>query len=90
MKTSAISFSYYRDAGHGWVAMKRSVLEKLGIVNDITEYSYQRGKMCYLEEDCDMNTFVNAFTEMFGYGPTFRVIDHGQNSWVRSQERFVV
>lgn len=88
MTTSKISFAYYRDAGHGWVAVKRSAVEKLGIANEITDFSYQRGKMCYLEEDCDMNTFMKAYYDMFGRYPNLRNVDHGQYSWVRSQERF--
>jgi hypothetical protein len=88
MITSHVQFSYYRDAGHGWVAVKRSVLEKLGVTKDISKYSYQRGKMCYLEEDCDMNAFFEGFIKMFGYEPTIRVVDHGNTSWVRSQEGY--
>lgn len=55
-------YKYYQDAGHGWLAVKRSELVELGIANKITSYSYQRGKTVYLEEDCDMTTFVNALT----------------------------
>lgn len=51
------------DAGHGWLAVKRSELKKLGILQKITSFSYQRGKTVYLEEDCDAGTFMKAKEE---------------------------
>jgi hypothetical protein len=50
-------FKFYPDAGHGWLAVKRSFLIELGILNKISGYSYQRGGTVYLEEDCDATTF---------------------------------
>jgi len=56
-------YNYYVDAGHGWVAVKRDYLAELGILNQISIYSYQKGKTIYLEEDGDLNLFVNALTQ---------------------------
>jgi hypothetical protein len=88
MQKTIAKFNYYRDAGHGWVAVKKNILEKIGVANKITEYSYQREKMAYLEEDCDMSTFINAFREFFGKDPSIEVVDHGDRSWVRSQDTY--
>lgn len=44
---------YYTDPGHGWVAVKRTVLEKFGVLDKISAFSYQRQHMVYLEEDKD-------------------------------------
>jgi len=55
-----IVFKYYTDPGHGWYAVKRALLEKLGILQSISTYSYQRGATVYLEEDCDASVFFKA------------------------------
>ena len=55
-----MKLKFYVDAGHGWLAVKRALLEELGIAHKISTYSYQRGKTVYLEEDCDCSTFVAA------------------------------
>lgn len=51
---------YYTDPGHGWIAVKRSVLERFGLTNVITRYSYQHGQTVYLEEDCDAFALANV------------------------------
>lgn len=53
-------YVFHTDAGHGWLAVKRSELARLGILDKITPYSYQRGNTVYLEEDCDAGTFCQA------------------------------
>jgi len=88
MQKTVAKFNYYRDAGHGWVAVKKNILEKIGIADKITSFSYQRGKMAYLEEDCDLSLFMKAMEEYLGKTPTLEVKDHGNYSWVRSQETY--
>ena len=51
---------FYSDPGHGWVKVSKGLLFRLGILEDITPYSYQRGEYAYLEEDCDAGTLVEA------------------------------
>lgn len=55
-----LKVKFYSDPGHGWAAVKRQVLYQLGITDKITMYSYQKGGTVYLEEDCDLTTFLNA------------------------------
>lgn len=57
-----MSYIYYTDPGHGWLQVRTVQLIELGIVNDISPYSYLSvdGRHSYLEEDMDMSTFVNA------------------------------
>lgn len=50
---------YHYDFGHGWLAVKRKLLEEWGLLGKITPYSYQRGQTVYLEEDEDMTTFCD-------------------------------
>jgi len=56
-------YYFHVDAGHGWLAVKRSELKRLEILHLITGYSYQRGGTVYLEEDCDVTTFLKAKKE---------------------------
>jgi len=51
---------YYTDPGHGWFAVKRSELAALGILGQVSHYSYQRGRTVYLEEDCDATLYFTA------------------------------
>jgi hypothetical protein len=51
---------FHSDPGHGWLAVKLNELKMLGIENDISTYSYVKGKTAYLEEDCDAPRFIKA------------------------------
>lgn len=55
-----LNLKFYSDPGHGWLAIKRSVLIAEGLLNHISSYSYQRGQTVYLEEDCDMSKVLAA------------------------------
>lgn len=54
----------YEDSGHGWAKVKRSELTKLGIENEISGYSYERGEYVYLEEDCDLDKYCTALIKL--------------------------
>lgn len=56
-------YVFHTDPGHGWLAVNREELERLGILYDISEYSYQRGVEVYLEEDSDAVRFLKAKEE---------------------------
>jgi hypothetical protein len=55
-----MNISYYTDPGHGWAAVKIETLRSLGIVGQISHYSYMRGRTAYLEEDCDFARLLDA------------------------------
>ncbi len=55
------SFAYIQDPGHGWLEVPRQLLHDFGIEYDISSFSYVLGKTAYLEEDCDMGVFIDAF-----------------------------
>lgn len=55
-----LKIKFYSDPGHGWGAVKRKVLDQLGIADKITYYSYMKGGTVYLEEDCDLALLVNT------------------------------
>ena len=60
MRTQKV-FTLYADGGHAWAKVPRKLLALLGIVKDISHYSYQRGDYVYLEEDGDLDTFLAAY-----------------------------
>jgi ABC-type transport system substrate-binding protein len=55
-----MKFDFFADPSHGWIKVKKSLLEKLGIADKITPYSYMKGEYAYLEEDSDATKFVEA------------------------------
>lgn len=58
--TKKLHLYFYHDPGHGWLAVKKTLLDELGIAGAISGYSYMRGRTAYLEEDCDMTLFCTA------------------------------
>lgn len=78
---------YHNDGGHGWYAVKRKKLETMGILNNVSGFSYERGETVYLEEDCDASLFFNALSET--EKQQIKVIDSYQDrSPVRGYSRF--
>lgn len=58
-----MKFHFFEDPGHGWLAVERTLVNKLGIAGKISEYSYQNqvpGDTLYLEEDCDAPLLIEA------------------------------
>lgn len=58
-----MKLSFYSDPGHGWLAVPLELLDRLGLLDRITTYSYMRGRLAHLEEDCDASTFLAAARE---------------------------
>lgn len=61
-----LKIKFYSDPGHGWAAVKRQLLEDLGIADKISTFSYQKGKTVYLEEDSDLPKFLTALSVQRG------------------------
>lgn len=62
MKSQILDVKLYSDPGHGWAAVKRSVLDELKIADKISQYSYMQGGTVYLEEDSDLRILIDALT----------------------------
>lgn len=61
------TFAFVSDPGHGWLVVPKNFIAQAGLTEaDFTPYSYQKGAQVALEEDCDMGTFLNVWTEKFG------------------------
>ena len=53
-------YLFIETSRHGYLRIPQSELDQLGIRHKITEYSYQDNLYAYLEEDCDLTTFIEA------------------------------
>jgi len=58
-----IELHYYVDPGHGWLKTTIETLEKYGISEKISGYSYREGDNVWLEEDSDAPKLINALRE---------------------------
>lgn len=58
--TVGITVNYYTDSSHGWIAVKRQLLQRLNLLEKISSYSYTKGKTVYLEEDRDATLFLDT------------------------------
>ena len=75
---------FYRyDAGHGWLQVP---LGLMGYSSDVSDFSYHDSTFAYLEEDCDMQSFLKCLND-HGIYPDIRDIDDGDNSDIRMCSR---
>lgn len=81
-----INATFYSDPGHGWLAVKRHVLEQLHLLHRISSYSYQRGATVYLEEDCDASLFLSIARHFGEVNITDKFTD--KRSPIRSYDSF--
>jgi hypothetical protein len=54
------TYTFHSDAGHGWLAVKRTELFDRGLLTKVTDYSYEKGGTVYLEEDMDASMFIES------------------------------
>jgi hypothetical protein len=85
MKT--MTLDYYQDPGHGWVKIKLDKLKQLGIMQDISYFSYTRKEYAYLEEDCDLNKLYLACDKQ---GIELKLREHiaDKNSKIRNYQSY--
>lgn len=53
-------YIYEQDPGHGWLKVSYQELQRLGISEKISHYSYRNKGEVFLEEDLDMQVFMEA------------------------------
>ena len=56
------AYKFFTDPGHGWLEVTRNEINRLHVVP--SKYSYMRGDLVYLEEDCDASAFIRAKKEL--------------------------
>src|ERR1035437_1425689 len=54
---------FFSDPGHGWLKVSKKELEKLGISDKISGYSYMQNDSVFLEEDSDATKYINALLQ---------------------------
>lgn len=60
------TFTVYADPGHAWLKVPLSLIRDLGIVDQISGFSYMSLTHAYLEEDSDMAKFIKAYKPVHG------------------------
>lgn len=73
-------YVFHSDPGHGWLAVKRAELKRLGILSQVSMFSYEHGITVYLEEDCDASLFLKAKEER---GEPVKIRQSNSNSYSR-------
>jgi hypothetical protein len=81
------TFDFVSDPSHGWLKVPMAELERLGIVDQISIYSYVRGDMAYLEEDDDAGVFKQA-REARNEPFSIKVHSRNKQSRIRSYQMF--
>lgn len=87
MKTKKIKITVFSDPGHAWGRVKKALLSQLNIDNQISLFSYKKGKWAYLEEDCDLPRLIQALESN---GLDFQILEKTGNttSKIRSYESY--
>lgn len=84
-------YTFHYDLSHAWIEVDRAELKRLGILNQISAYSYQSktGLTVYLEEDCDAYVFIKAYQAEYGNSPEFVESNRGGGyNFIRSLPQF--
>ena len=81
------SYAFISDLGHAWLEVPMSMLQYLGIKNKISNYSYLKNGVAYLEEDCDAPIFLDAYRNRYGFRPRF-VEEHQEVTPIRDYPRY--
>jgi hypothetical protein len=82
------TYRYITDPGHGWLEVNFIDLVNLGILQDISGCSYIQAKTpknikCYLEEDCDMAIYLDAYKAKYGKLPIIKDL-YLEHCWIRN------
>jgi hypothetical protein len=61
---------------------------QLGIITQISNYSYMRGATAYLEEDYDASLFFNAYKDKYGTDPKHTYSHTNNRSPIRNYDSY--
>ena len=54
-----LEFTFYTDPGHGWLEVPMEYIDRFGVREEISGYSYIHNGRAYLEEDSDVAVFLD-------------------------------
>ena len=81
-----MSFQFISDDGHGWLMVAFEDAFELGLNGDtFTQHSFCKNGAYYLEEDCDMATFIAAYHKRHGERPAIRENAPHPGAWIGRQ-----
>ena len=83
----SITIQIFADPGHAWARFPKARLEKLGIADKISLFSYQRGANAFLEEDCDLGLLIGALKQR-GYTIRFQEGHTNRQSKIRGYDTY--
>lgn len=75
---------YHVDPGHGWLEVPEAEVLELGI--RVSGYSYRKGDILFLEEDCDGPAYIKAQADR-GVKVMTRIINYDQEAPIRNYDR---
>lgn len=83
-----MKFRFHQDDGHGWLEVGQDLLERHGLMGQISRYSRLQGGVAYLEEDCDAPRLIRALRDA-GIDCEFEEVYHPGFSRIRDLPQFV-
>ena len=81
------TYVFVEDPSHAWLAVTIKELIELGIADKISCYSYVKGNIAYLEEDCDANLFIKAYKEKYAEVPKWEKVSV-ENTPIRNYQHY--
>ena len=68
-------FTKHNDSAHGWLEVSYKDITDLNIQNEISEFSYinKTIESVFLEEDCDLTLFYNAYKAKYNKELKFQI-----------------
>lgn len=81
------TYQRFEDPGHSWLEVPINHLKMLDVDQKISGYSYQHDGKAYLEEDCDMWVFMEAYKTKRGNYPEIKSI-YQENTPIRDYSSY--
>jgi hypothetical protein len=78
------TIQFYCDPGHGWAKVPLKVIKKLGLINDISHFSYISKEHAFLEEDSDASKLIDAVRAHTNVEPKFKSSHGDKQSRIRN------
>jgi hypothetical protein len=82
------AYNFYSDPGHGWLEVPKTKILELGIEHKISTCSYTNTNSVFLEEDCDVNVFLQALSEEERSSIEFRELFSNHESQIRNYPEY--
>lgn len=85
-----VKLNFHADPSHAWLAVPRAELARVGVADKISDYSYQKGSLVYLEEDADAGIFLDALKLTDNLADTDIEVTHyeNENTPIRRYQRY--